>query len=422
MQPRNPAARAGRWSAQHRKTAIFGWILFVVLATVVGGKIGQNSVDDSARGSGESKRGDMIVKAADFPEQADERVLVQGADGTERGAAVQDVMARLGRIEGVSGIERPVASKDGRSVVVDFKLAGTDEQAKTRVARPLAAVAAAQAAHPGVRVEEFGDASAAKEIAARDTQDGKKAEGISYALLLIILLAAFGAIVAAGVPLVLGATSVAATVGLLGPVSQLYALPPDVAELAAIIGLAVGVDYAMFYSRRMTEERDRGHSAEAAIEIAAATSGRAVLISGLTVMTAMAGLLLAGNPIFVGFGIGTMLVVAVALLGSMTFLPAMLAFLEPQELAGEGPRAVGHQAPPPGQGRVARVGRGHLPRPQAPRGVDGAGRAACSSRSPSRRSGSSSRRPATTATRAASRSSRPTTGSRPPSPAAPSRP
>ena len=327
MQPRNPAARAGRWSAQHRKTAIFGWILFVVLATVVGGKIGQNSVDDSARGSGESKRGDMIVKAADFPEQADERVLVQAADGTERGAAVQDVVARLGRIEGVSGIERPVASKDGRSVVVDFKLAGTDEQAKTRVARPLAAVAAARAAHPGVRVEEFGDASAAKEIAARDTQDGKKAEGISYALLLIILLAAFGAVVAAGVPLVLGATSVAATVGLLGPVSQLYALPPDVAELAAIIGLAVGVDYAMFYSRRMTEERDRGHSAEAAIEIAAATSGRAVLISGLTVMTAMAGLLLAGNPIFVGFGIGTMLVVAVALLGSMTFLPAMLAFL-----------------------------------------------------------------------------------------------
>ena len=110
----------------------------------------------------------------------------------------------------------------------------------------------------------------------------------------------------------LGATAVAATVGLLGPVSQLYALPADVAELVAIIGLAVGVDYAMFYSRRMMEERDRGHSAEAAVEIAAATSGRAVLISGLTVMTAMAGLLFAGNPIFVGFGIGTMLVVAVA--------------------------------------------------------------------------------------------------------------
>ena len=324
MQSRNPAARLGRWSAQHRKTAILGWILFVVLATVLGGKVGQNDLDDSARGSGESKRGDMIVEAAGFPDRTGEQVLVQGE---RSGEAVRDVVSRLERIEGVTAIERPLRSKDGRSVVVNFKLAGEDERAEQLVEKPLAAVAAVQKAHPELRVEQFGEASAAKEIAAQDAQDGKKAEAISYGLLLIILLVAFGALVAAGLPLVLGATAVAATVGLLGPVSQLYALPPDVAELVVIIGLAVGVDYAMFYSRRMMEERDRGHSAEAAVEIAAATSGRAVLISGLTVITAMAGLLFAGNPIFVGFGIGTMLVVAVAVLGSMTFLPAMLSFL-----------------------------------------------------------------------------------------------
>jgi uncharacterized membrane protein YdfJ with MMPL/SSD domain len=337
MQSRNLAARAGRWSAQHRKTAILGWILFVVLATVVGGKVGQNDLDDSARGNGESKRGDVIVEAAGFPDQAGEQVLVQGkgAGDPQVTAAVRDVVSRLERIKGISEIESPLApatraktiSADGRSVVVNFKLAGTDEQAENLVDKPLAAVAAARAAHPDVRVEQFGDVSAAKEIAARDARDGKKSEGISYGLLLIILLVAFGALVAAGVPLVLGATAVAGTVGLLGPVSQLYALPPDVAELVVIIGLAVGVDYAMFYSRRMMEERDRGHSARAAVEIAAATSGRAVLISGLTVLTAMAGLLFAGNPIFVGFGIGTMLVVAVAMLGSMTFLPATLSFL-----------------------------------------------------------------------------------------------
>ena len=188
-------------------------------------------------------------------------------------------------------------------------------------------MAAVQRAHAGVRVEQFGEASATKEIAAQDKKDGKKSELISYALLLIILLVAFGALVAAGLPLVLGATAVAGTVGLLGPVSHLYALPVDVAELVVIIGLAVGVDYAMFYSRRMMEERDRGHSVAEAVEIAAGTSGRAVLISGITVMTAMAGLLFAGNPIFIGFGIGTMLVVAVAMLGSLTFLPAMLSFL-----------------------------------------------------------------------------------------------
>src|SRR4051812_31459795 len=340
MQPRNLAARAGRWSAEHRRTAILGWILFVVLATGLGGKVGQNDVDESARGSGESKRGDMIVKAAGFADRAGEQVLVQGtgsvkADDPQVTAAVRDVVGRLERIRGITGIESPLdharrattVSEDGRSVVVNFKLRGSDAHAETLVDRPLAAVAAVQASHPRVRVEQFGEVSAAKEIAAQDAKDGKTSQLVSFGLMLVILLVAFGAVVAAGLPLVLGATAVAGTVGLLGPVSQLYALPADVADLVVIIGLAVGVDYAMFYSRRVMEERDRGRSAEAAVEVAAATSGRAVLVSGLTVMTAMAGLLFAGNPIFVGFGLGTMLVVGVAMLGSLTFLPAMLAFL-----------------------------------------------------------------------------------------------
>ena len=340
MQSRNLAARAGRWSAQHRKTAILGWVLFVVLATVVGGKVGLNDIDESAQGNGESMRGDVIVEAAGFPDQAGEQVLVQGKGSIKAGdpqvtAAVKDVVSGLGRIEGITGIESPLdpatrantVSEDGRSVVVNFEMAGSDEHVETLVEKPLAAVAAIQTAHPGVRVEQFGDVSAMNEVAAQDAKDGQRSEFISYGLMLIILLVAFGAVVAAGLPLVLGATAVAATVGLLGPVSRVYALPLDVSQLVVIIGLAVGVDYAMFYARRMMEERDRGHSAEAAVEIAAATSGRAVLISGITVLTAMAGLLFAGNPIFIGFGIGTMLVVAVAMLGSMTFLPAVLSFL-----------------------------------------------------------------------------------------------
>ncbi len=336
-QSRNLAARAGRWSAQHRKLAILGWILFVVLATVVGGRVGLNEIDESAAGSGESKRGDMLIDAAGFPEQAGEQVLIQGkaADDPQVTAAVGDVVRRLGAIDGITEIESPLnaadrvntVSRDGRSVVVNFTMPGSDEHVEKLVEQPLAAVAAAQAAHPSVRVEQFGEVSAAKEIVAQDAKDGKRAEFISYGLMLVILLVAFGALVAAGVPLVLGATAVAGTVGLLGPVSQVYALAPDVAQLVVIIGLAVGVDYAMFYSRRMMEERDKGRSSEAALEIAAATSGRAVLISGLTVMTAMAGLLFAGNPIFTAFGIGTMLVVAVTVIGSLTFLPATLSYL-----------------------------------------------------------------------------------------------
>ena len=102
MQPRNLAARAGRWSATHRKTAMLGWILFVVLATVVGGKVGQKNIEPSAMGNGESKRGDMIVADAGFPETIGERVLIQGkgsikSSDPEVTAAVKDVVSRLGR-------------------------------------------------------------------------------------------------------------------------------------------------------------------------------------------------------------------------------------------------------------------------------------------------------------------------------------
>ncbi|MEA2317590.1 MAG: hypothetical protein QOD44_1779, partial [Solirubrobacteraceae bacterium] len=88
-----------------------------------------------------------------------------------------------------------------------------------------------------------------------------------------------------------------------------------------------GVDYAMFYMRRMMEERDNGHSPATALDIAAATSGRTVLISGFTVMAAMAGMFFSGNPIFSSFGIGTIIVVGVAMIGSLTFLPATLSYL-----------------------------------------------------------------------------------------------
>ena len=178
MQPRNLAARAGRWSATHRKTAIIGWILFVVLATLIGGKVGQKNLEPSAMGNGESKRGDLIVADAGFPDTIGERVLIQGkgsitSDDPEVTAAVKDVVQRLERIEGVDDIESPLdaqhrastVSKDGRSVVVNFTLPGTSETAEesealeTIAEAPLAAVAAVQKAHPELRVEEHGDAS-----------------------------------------------------------------------------------------------------------------------------------------------------------------------------------------------------------------------------------------------------------------------
>ena len=181
MTSRNLAARAARWSASHRKTAILGWLLFVVFATVVAGGVGQKELDRSSMGNGESKRGQLIIEGADFPEQVSEQVLVQGKGDVKAGdpevtAAVRDVVGRLERIDGVSRIESPLDpehraqtfSADGRSVVVNFRLAGDiDEEEKLEelAAAPVAAVAGAQKAHPEVLVEEYGAASQRKRSA-----------------------------------------------------------------------------------------------------------------------------------------------------------------------------------------------------------------------------------------------------------------
>jgi hypothetical protein len=177
MQSRNLAARAGRWSAQHRKTAILGWMVFVVLATVIGGKIGQQNLESSQMGNGESKRHDTIVDNANYPDEIGERVLIQGkgsitADSPEVTAAVKDVVDRLEQIEGVSDIKSPLnaddrastVSDDGSSVLVTFTLPGKAETAEQMKAlekladKPVAAVAAVQEAHPELRVEEHGEA------------------------------------------------------------------------------------------------------------------------------------------------------------------------------------------------------------------------------------------------------------------------
>jgi uncharacterized membrane protein YdfJ with MMPL/SSD domain len=336
---RSLAARMGHWSATHRKKAILGWIAFVVLATLIGGSVGTKTLEQEDVGNGSSQVADRAVAAAGFPDQLSEQVLVQGrgdlrSDDPAFRAIVEDVVRRLSAAPHVGAVESPLTkgnegqfSRDGRSAVVELKLTADADEADERIDPVLEATAAAQRAHPEVRVEQFGDASANKALSKAFSDDFKKAEGLSIPITLVILIVAFGALVAAGLPLLLGVTAVAGTIGLLGPISQLFAVEEQVASVILLVGLAVGVDYSMFYLRREMEERDRGRSPEAALDVAAATSGRAVMISGLTVMIAMAGMFLAGNATFVSFAVGTILVVAVAVVGSLTFLPAMLAWL-----------------------------------------------------------------------------------------------
>ncbi len=335
MSQHNLAARAGHWSARHRKLAIGGWLAFVLAAFIAGNVIGTKTLKDADTGNGSSRVADQAVDRAGFPKRADENVLVQvrgAAAQPQLEPAVADVLRRLRRTAHVVDVTDPYHAKgqvspDGRSALVTFSIPGDDDTTKTRVDASLATTAAAQAAHPQLRIAQFGDASANKALDAAMGSDFSRAETLSLPITLIILVVAFGALVAAGVPLLLALTAVIATLGLIGPISQLFPMDSSINSVVLLIGLAVGIDYSMFYVRRKMEERDAGRSSEAALEIAAATSGRAVLVSGVTVMIAMAGMFFAGNAVFSSFAVGTMLVVAVAMLGSITVLPAVLSKL-----------------------------------------------------------------------------------------------
>jgi uncharacterized membrane protein YdfJ with MMPL/SSD domain len=337
VQQRNLAARAGRWSAAHRKLAIVGWLAFVMAAVVIGGAAGINYQRDEDLGTGESGRAEKII-AAGFADHASEQVLVQSRapvrlEDPRFQAALDDVERELSSFPFVVNVESPRAhgaslvSRDRRSTLVQFDILGASDVAGERIEPVLAAVARSQAAHPGFRIEEFGDASARRAISEAFEEDARQAEFLSLPITLLILVAAFGALVAAGLPLLLGLTAVAATIGLLGLVSQVIPLAEAVSSVVLLVGLAVGVDYSMFYIRRMRDERAAGRSDTAALEAAAATSGRAVLISGLTVMVAMSGMFVVAHPVFAAFAIGTILVVAVAMVGSITVVPATLAVL-----------------------------------------------------------------------------------------------
>ena len=209
--------------------------------------------------------------------------------------------------------------------------------------RSLDATAAAQRAHPDLRIEQFGDASSNKALSAAFSSDFHRAEFLSLPVTLAILVVAFGSLVAAGIPLLLGLSSVFIALGIIVPLSQIWPVEESISSVILLIGLAVGVDYSMFYLRRRMEERDAGRPPAEALAVAAATSGRAVLVSGLTVMIAMAGMLLAGNAVFTSFGIGTMIVVAVAVVGSMTVLPATLSKLGDRVEKGRVPVIAAHR-------------------------------------------------------------------------------
>ena len=330
----NFAARAARWSAAHWKTAVAAWIAFVAVAIGLGMTVGTHTLSASEQSTGETARAEQILASAGFKTPAAESVLVRSSTRTIADPAfrstVQDVLAKLRSMPQVANLRTGAAgeiSKDRRAQLIEFDMKGELDTADARVQPLLDAVADLQKASPGFTIAEFGFASATHELGKTIDKDFQQAEKLSVPITFVILLLAFGAFVAAGVPVLLAFSAVLGSVGLSALASHAFHASDATQSVILLMGMAVGVDYSLFYLKREREERTAGHEAHEGLFRAAATSGQAVLISGFTVLIAMAGLLFAGTKIFTSIGIGAMLVVFTSLVGSLTVLTALLGKL-----------------------------------------------------------------------------------------------
>ncbi len=319
-------ATIGRWSARHSWLAIVVWVAFVSLAlaglAVTGTKsLWNGSVGESARGY------DLMNAHGVWPPSVEygyvHSATLRANDPAFR-SALTDVEARMQTAFG--GQTELRISADRHSAIV----VNTPDRVPPSLPSVRASVLEAAQAHPQVTIGEAGAFTAGDARDRAGNRDLHRAELLSIPVTLFVLLFAFGSVVAALVPLVLALTAVAAAFGLLGPISQVFPVDDGVKVIVLLVGMAVGVDYALFYVVRSREERSHGRASHEALERTARTSGRTVLVSGTTVMIAIAGLFVIRSNVFNAIASGTIAVVACAVAGSLTVLPAILELLGPR--------------------------------------------------------------------------------------------
>jgi RND superfamily putative drug exporter len=349
MQARkNIAARAAQWSSNHRKLAIWGWLATVVALVGIflgAGLVERKDISTVDTFSGESQQAERALTDAGL-RPTEEVLLIQSDSVSARDPAFEAIVAKsaaeLRQTAHVENVATPnqgggAISDDRHSVLIDFEIGGPEKDVAENVVDSEETVAGLNDSDSQFSVEQFGGGSSEQSLEEAFSSDLGKAGMISLPMTLLILVIALGALVAAGVPLILALTGVLATMSMVVIPSLLFPLDGNIDALILLIGLAVGVDYSLFYMRREREERAAGKSPHDSLMAAAATSGRAVMISGITVMIAMSGMFLTGEATFESFAVATVVVVAVEMFVSLLILPAVLAWLGDRVMKGRLP-------------------------------------------------------------------------------------
>ncbi len=330
----SPQAWARRCAARPWRT-VFTWIALVVISGGISAAFlsGGLTTASTFTGSPDSKRADDL-RSERLNQKVPIRdvVIVQAQNGANTAgvkAVVADIHNRLAQLGPavvlVAPLDQTAASQDGRSVLLPLQIPGDIADSDAKIKQVIAVADAG--AQPGYKVLVTGDATLARDLTALSASDLQKGEAIGIPIALVILIFVFGAIVAALIPVLLSLFAIAVGIAIVALIGNVSPLSFFAVNMLTFMGLAVGIDYSLFVVSRFREERARGLEIEAAIERAAGTAGRAVVFSGMTVVLALIGMLIVPTKIFVSLAVGAIVVVLVAVVASMTLLPAILRLL-----------------------------------------------------------------------------------------------
>lgn len=315
------------------------------------------------RGSDSARAQQIITERFGEPFAEQDLVVFTSAslttDDPQFRAVVTDALDHLRPLPGVVSITSPydpgaesLIAKDRQMATAIVAITGTNAERQRLVQR--LTLRATAASTPYVTVYLTGSSPLIAELVAQEQADLSRAEQLGLPIAALVLLVTSGAVIAAGLPILLAVTGMALTFGVLGAASIFTEFNLFVPNIATMIGLGVGIDYALFIVTRYREELASGRTPTDAVVVTMTTTGKNVFFSGITVLVSLSGLLLVNARIFHELAFGAMTAVAVMLLGAMTFLPALLAWLGPRVNAG---RLPGRPAGASGIGGAAFWGR-----------------------------------------------------------------
>ena len=335
----SPASLA-RVASRHPWYAVAIWVVALLVAGILSARVLGDALttDTDFTNEPEAKRASgLLEERLGGRGEGTEFVVVSGPSSVtepEYKAFVEDLQTRIAalgpdvvRHVGSYLTEEGPVSDTGRSTLMPVTLAVAGDTPDPEKAELLVKTVEGVAAPDGLQALVAGPATLESDFIRLAEEGLQKGESIGLAVALVVLVFVFGAVVAALIPVILAVMAIVIALGSAALFGLAFDLPFFIANMITMIGLAVGIDYSLFIVSRYREERARGLDKNDAIANTGATAGRAVLVSGLTVVVGLMGMLLLPNTIYRSIGLGAILVVVIAVVASLTLLPAVLVLL-----------------------------------------------------------------------------------------------